>query len=353
MINAPILAVADYNREFILTTDAKDYGIGGVLSQIFDNNIEKPVQYLSRTLNVHEKKYAPTHKEALAIVWCVEQCKHYLMGNKFQIRTDHSALKWLMSAKDQDSKLMRWALTLMEYDYEVIHIKGKSNVVADALSRAPLDITINVVTRNKHITDPSKHETENHNRSIGDETIMVNEDKLEVVKKMQWEDQVLKPIMVYLADKILPDDGNAAESLFHKVNNNYILSNGILYHLWQQNNSKTHPRLQMIEQLVIPTKLRKEILYACHEDIYAGHYGQTKTYEHLCSPYFWEICMDTKEHVPLCLDCEMKKFPTNAGVPPLSITHKPISEPCSEWAVDLVGQFQRRQCICVHIHGSI
>ena len=84
-------------------------------------------------------------------------------------------------------------------------------------------MTINVLTRNKQITDLSKQETGNQNRTIDD-----------VVKKMQWEDQELKPTMVYLTDKILLDDGKAAESLIHKVNNNYILSNGILYHLWQQ-----------------------------------------------------------------------------------------------------------------------
>lgn len=69
------------------------------------------------------------------------------MGNKFEIRTDHAALKWLFAVKDSNSKLMRWSLILQEYDYEVKHIKGKSNVVADCLSRAPLNTTINVVTK--------------------------------------------------------------------------------------------------------------------------------------------------------------------------------------------------------------
>ena len=56
----------------------------------------------------------------------------------------------------------------------------------------------------------------------------------------------------------------------------------------------------MIEQLVIPTKLTKEILIACHEDIYAGHYGQAKTYDRLHLRFFWEnMYKDTKEHVEI------------------------------------------------------
>ena len=94
----------------------------------------------------------------------------------------------------------------------------------------------------------------------------------------------------------------------------------------------------MIEQLVIPVKLRKEILYAVHEDIWSGHYGMGKTYERLRSRFYWNnMYADCKEHVKSCLDCEMKKFPTNVGSAPFSLTHKPISESCSDWAVDLVG----------------
>ncbi len=200
----PVLASADFSNEFILTTDASDYGIGGVLSQIFDNNVERPIQYLSRTLSHHEKNYATTHKEALAIVWCVEQCRHYLMGSKFIIRTDHNALKWLMTVKDQNSKLMRWALSLMEYEFEIKHIKGKTNVVADALSRAPLEISINVVTRSKNKTNLIMEESIQH-RQMCDEPIIINEDKLKIVKQMQWEDEELVPIMLYLTDKTLPD----------------------------------------------------------------------------------------------------------------------------------------------------
>jgi len=327
LTQAPVLAFPDYALQFILTTDACDSGIGGVLSQSFDG-VEKPVVYLSRTLNEHEKNYATTHKECLAIVWCIKQCEHYLLGKKFIIRTDHNALKWLMSVKDHNGKLMRWALTLMEFEFEIQHVKGKTNFVADALSRAPVNI---VVTVNKERKENDK-----------EDAVEVPEgDRLDHIKQIQLEDDELTPIIHYLIDGTLPEDEKQAETIARKTLNKYAMIDGTLYHLWQQSNSFTHPRLQMVEQLVIPKSLRKEILYACHEDLFSGHGGVKRTYERLRGRFYWDnMYRDTVEHVRSCLDCEMKKFPTNKGsIVPLSLTHGPVYEPCQDWCVDLCGPF--------------
>jgi hypothetical protein len=236
LTEAPVLAFPDYELKFILTTDACDSGIGGVLSQIVEG-VEKPVQFLSRTLNHTERKYATTHKECLAIIWCIEECRHYLIGNKFTIRTDHNALKWLMSVKDRNAQLMRWALMLLEYEFEIVHVKGKTNVVADALSRAPINMIATVIEEQKQMKENSKDE------SKVTEADMISGDKLELIKQMQTQDEELMPIILYLIDGSLPEDGKQAESLLHKTMNKYVLIGGVLYHLWQQSNSISHPRL--------------------------------------------------------------------------------------------------------------
>ena len=332
LTQAPVLAFADYTLQFILTTDACDSGIGGVLSQCFDN-VEKPVMFLSRTLNQHEKNYATTHKECLAIVWCIKQCEHYLMANKFIVRTDHNALKWLMSVKDHNGRLMRWALTLMEYDFEIHHVKGKTNFVADALSRAP----VNMVTA----VNEEKKRTDAENTVTPEAVELIAGHKLDVIRRMQSEDEELIPIMLYLADGTLPENGKQAESLVHKSLNKYVLVDRVLYHLWQQSNALTHPRVEMVQQLVIPKCHRKEILYACHEDLFSGHSGIKKTYERLRNRFWWDnMYKDTVEHVQSCLDCEMKKFPANTGTTvPVSLTHTSVPEPCQDWCVDLCGPF--------------
>ena len=65
---------------------------------------------------------------------------------------------------------------------------------------------------------------DNHN-------VKINQKKLETVKRMQQEDEELIPIIIYLTDKTLPENGKEAESLIHKVTNKYLMINGVLYHL--------------------------------------------------------------------------------------------------------------------------
>lgn len=84
LCSPPILSYPNFNKTFILTTDASNDGIGGVLSQ--DGH---PCCFISRTLNSAEQNYTTTEKELLAIVWSVKRLRQYLLGRKFIIETDH------------------------------------------------------------------------------------------------------------------------------------------------------------------------------------------------------------------------------------------------------------------------
>ncbi|CAF4800983.1 unnamed protein product [Pieris macdunnoughi] len=137
LINAPILQYPDFDKPFILTTDASDVAIGAVLSQ-GTIGTDKPVAYASRTLSDTEQKYSTIEKELLSIVWAIKYFRPYLYGKKFTIYTDHRPLTWIMSIKDPNSKLTRWRLRLAEYNYDVQYKKGKANTNADALSRVQI-----------------------------------------------------------------------------------------------------------------------------------------------------------------------------------------------------------------------
>lgn len=128
-----ILSYPDFDLPFILTTDASNFALGAVLSQIQDN-IEKPIAFGSRTLNKAEENYSTTEKEALAIIWAVEKYRPYLFGNKFTLITDHKPLTFIKSSV-KNQKILRWRLELESFDYDVQYKEGKTNVVADALSR--------------------------------------------------------------------------------------------------------------------------------------------------------------------------------------------------------------------------
>lgn len=115
------------------TTDASDYAIGAVLSQLGHPNC-----YVSRTLNAHEKNYSTTDKEFLSIVFAVNYFRPQLYGRKFKIVTDHAPIKYLNSkckGKEFSQRNQRWLLKLQEIIYEIDYLQGKDNKVADYLSR--------------------------------------------------------------------------------------------------------------------------------------------------------------------------------------------------------------------------
>ena len=137
IISDPILQYPDFNKPFIITTDASDYALGVVLSQGTIGQ-DLPVAYASRTLNDAETRYSTTEKELLAILFGVEHFRPYIYGRKFSLVTDHRPLVWLHNMKNPGSKLNRWRLRLSEYDYTVTYKPGKVNSNADALSRNPV-----------------------------------------------------------------------------------------------------------------------------------------------------------------------------------------------------------------------
>jgi hypothetical protein len=77
----------------------------------------------------------------MAAVKAIQHFRPYLHGRRFQLQTDHVSLKWLMTTTNLTGKLARWALSLQEYDFDVIYKKGTANSNADALSRLPNDLT--------------------------------------------------------------------------------------------------------------------------------------------------------------------------------------------------------------------
>ena len=121
---------------FILDTDACDYGIGAVLSQI-QRGQERVIAYFSKSLGRSERQYCITRKELLAIVASVKHFHHYLYGVHFTVRTDHGALTWLTRFKHPEGQMARWLEVLSSYDFKIQHRAGLQHRNADGLSRRP------------------------------------------------------------------------------------------------------------------------------------------------------------------------------------------------------------------------
>ncbi len=123
--------------EFILDTDASNVGIGAVLSQRQEDGTEKVVAYASRTLTKPERNYCVTRRELLAVVAFVKYFKQYLYGQKFTVRSDHGALRWLTNFRNPEGQLTIWMEILSEYNFTIEHRAGRIHQNADALSCKP------------------------------------------------------------------------------------------------------------------------------------------------------------------------------------------------------------------------
>ena len=134
----PILMLPDLEKSFVLQTDASNYGVGAVLLQYLDG-VKKPVAFASKKFQSAEQKMSTVEKECYAVVWGIKKFSPYLYGKPFVLETDHQPLLHLLSAKQNNVKLMRWALMLQPYKFNVNVITGKDNNSADFLSRVNYD----------------------------------------------------------------------------------------------------------------------------------------------------------------------------------------------------------------------
>ena len=109
------------------------------------------VTYGSRSLSEAERKYSFTERECVAVIWVIEKFRAYLEGYHITVITDHSSPKWLHNLRNPTGRLTRWALSLLEYDFEIVHRRGSMHQVPDALSRLyeTRMETINLITDGK------------------------------------------------------------------------------------------------------------------------------------------------------------------------------------------------------------
>ncbi|GFO45936.1 retrovirus-related pol polyprotein from transposon 17.6 [Plakobranchus ocellatus] len=130
----PLHPDSHMQETFVVRSDALDFGIGAVLLQDRDG-ILMPCRYTSRKLLSRESRYSAIEREALALILAITQFQRYLTFKHFILQTDHKPLSYLREGSPKNARLMRWALALQKFSFQVVHIPGSENVHADVLSR--------------------------------------------------------------------------------------------------------------------------------------------------------------------------------------------------------------------------
>jgi len=138
LTSAPILVAPCDEVQYVLDTDASDTAIGAVLQQE-QNGMLHVVGYASQTLNPTESRYCITRRELLGMVFGLKKYGQHLLGRPIIVRTDHAALKYLLTTPEPTGQQGRWLDLLSEYDITIQHRPGRVHGISDALSRHPCE----------------------------------------------------------------------------------------------------------------------------------------------------------------------------------------------------------------------
>ena len=297
LVNPPVLAYPNFERSFVLHTDASKDGLGAVLEQEQDDGRLHPVAYASRSLNKHEKNYGITDMEALGVVWASKHFRAYLFGHPCVVYTDHSPLKVMLNAPHPSGKLARWGQVLAELDLDIRYKPGRRNANAEALSRAPAD---------GGQTEADCPDVVVAAIDGGDEQ---SEDELPEMVRLQEEDVEIQEVVRLVGGGLLADEVKKGKKQVSELAQ-FALIDGVLWYVDSARGG--------ISRLVVPKSMQQKLLEETHSGPYAGHFAAKSLYDKLARRYWWRgMYVDVYKHCRGCLTCASYRGGGRRTKPPL------------------------------------
>ncbi|EIE79091.1 hypothetical protein RO3G_03796 [Rhizopus delemar RA 99-880] len=130
-----VLHYPDLNKKFFVATDASLYGVAAVLYQKDELQRDKYISFVSSSLTPSQRRWSTTKRELYAIILALKEYRKFLWGKHFTIYSDHKALVYLHTQKIANPMMIGWMETLLDFDFDVVHIPGVLNKLPDQLSR--------------------------------------------------------------------------------------------------------------------------------------------------------------------------------------------------------------------------
>lgn len=282
--STPVLTFYDVKLPTVICADASGYGLGAVLMQVHDHQM-MPVAYCSRTLTKAEMGYAAIEKECLACTWACEKFDRYLMGlEKIKLLTDHKPLIPLINSRDIDQtpiRCQRLLLRLMRFNIVAEHVPGKDQVIADTLSRQPLqcDQRLDSVDAVQSYVEGMLS------------TVPVLDSMLRRIRDATESDDAFQRVIAYTSGgwpRHISQADECLRDLYH-VRSELSVVKGILVRA---------------RRIVVPQSLRSEIL----EKIHSGHQGITKCRARANETVWWPgLSKSIESLVARCAVCQTKR----------------------------------------------
>jgi hypothetical protein len=293
---APVLALPNYEKPFHVVCDASKFAIGCALMQHDEEDRERVISYQSRQLKPTESRYPVHDRELLAMKYALVKFRVYLMGEtKFAMYTDHASLRHAVKTPHLSQRMARWISFFAEYNFVVHYKPGKTNILADALSRRP-DF------------DMQSPETASHaeckacSACHADANVVVRAQSPlpDEIRRAYLDDPDCKLLLAYFSD---PSEKalNALPSRLISRIHRYSMENGLLYYASDPSDSL---------RILVPLDedLRTRILYEFHDSPAGGHLGREKTFLAISRDFYWpHLYKWVRKYVRTCDMCQRVK----------------------------------------------
>ena len=328
IMTAPVLVFPDFNKPFLLETDASKQGLGAVLSQKQDDGRYHPIAFGSRTLTPSEQNYHSSKLEFLALKWSVtEHFKEYLAYAPFTVRTDNNPLTYVLMTPNLDATGHRWVGALASYEFSLEYQKGSDNVAADALSRVRirhdrktvrslLEGAVTGITERGEvlISQPLRAECDRLDNEAQVCALRLASMHITNWEEAQREEALLAACCQWLGTKwnVIPQKRDAllkecmgkhsnseeGKALFC-ARNNLTMRKGLMYV-----NTMPKGEIKGLLAFVVPSAHRRAALNGVHRD--AGHQGQQRTLALVEEHFSWpKMVEDCRTLVKGCQCCQI------------------------------------------------
>ena len=315
----------------ILTTDASDFAIGYIVSQLDDEKRERPIAYGGRKLTDLETRRSTVEKELLAIVYAIKENQSYFSLNTTTVYTDNRALTYLTQFKAKNGRLLRWALLLDSFDLNIIHKPGRLNQ-ADTLSRRsypdstmPKNDFTNETVALAIIQPPAKpphyntrqltainlghtnsctpdQDNYSHELTADVNIAIVAATDTPALQRAQMSSADFGMIYDDLANGSLPDDQKQASKIVIESQQYQIDSNDILYHFYTPRTKKVPKQERIIAQVAVPEHYRADCIRKYHDEL--AHFSLPKVYGTMRLKYFWpKMYAQLENYIKSCDVC--------------------------------------------------
>ena len=267
LTSSPVLAFPNFEAPFVVETDASAIAVGAVLAQKQGGRLH-PIQFASRSLNSAERNYSACEREAVGVIFALRKFRLFLLSeHRFDLVTDHQALRYAFAKKDVHGRLARWMNFLAEYNYRVVYKPGKENCAADFLSR------------HAH-SDPAI--------DTGDDEGLV---MVAVPAQVDLE-PALQDIKLHLEGKEMVTEDVRLRRNARRAGRHFLVWNNQLFR-----------RTTLGPKVVVPRQLRQRVLRMFHDSI--GHWDVETTRQFIAERFWWpRMPVSISHHVRSCDGCQ-------------------------------------------------